>query len=102
MLQDKYINKSGKRYSGQDKAEFVLAILSGAKTMKMIHDECGVSKDLLSKWKTDFLNRVHALFEEKQDNQKDLEKDKMISRQSKEIHLLKKLLQHYKSLQKSH
>lgn len=102
MLKDKYTYKTNKRYSGQEKAQYVLELLSGAKTLQMIHKENGVSKDVLSRWKFQFLNKVHTLFEENKEGQKDSEKDKLIARQSKEIHLLKKLLQHYKNLQKNH
>jgi len=102
MFKDKYVHNTNKRYSSQDKVECVLELLSGAKTLKMLHEEKGVSRDVVSRWKLNFLNKVHTLFEENKDNQKDSDKDKLIARQSKEIHLLKKLLQHYKNLQKNH
>jgi transposase-like protein len=53
---------SKKTYDAELKAKIVLEVLKGEKTAAQLCREHNIAQDLLSRWRTDFIERVPELF----------------------------------------
>ncbi len=59
------MSKKRRRYSSAEKAKVVLEILREESTLNEIAQKYEVSPQLISRWKTEFLNNMPAVFDKK-------------------------------------
>lgn len=59
------MSKKRKRYSSAEKAKVVLEILREESTVNEIAQKHDVSPQLISRWRTEFLNNMPAVFDKK-------------------------------------
>jgi transposase-like protein len=59
------MSKKRKRYSSTEKAKVVLEILREESTLNEIAQKHDVSPQLISRWRTEFLNNMPAVFDKK-------------------------------------
>lgn len=59
------MSKKRKRYSSSEKAQVVLEILREDSTINEIAQKHDISPQLISRWRTEFLNNMPAVFDKK-------------------------------------
>lgn len=59
------MSKKRKRYSPEEKAKIVLEVLREQSTLNEISQKYGVSPQLISRWRTEFLDNMPAVFDKK-------------------------------------
>lgn len=59
------MSKKRKRYSSLEKAQVVLEILREDSTINEIAQKHAISPQLISRWRTEFLNNMPAVFDKK-------------------------------------
>jgi len=82
-----------RKFSPEFKVQVVLEVLSGAKSGAEVCREYGIRSQLLSKWKTQFLDNAAALFEgihdpHNEDKARIAELERLAGRQALEIEIL--------------
>lgn len=81
------MKKTRRKWSPEEKAAIVLELLREESTLAEIAKKYDVSQQLISRWKTEFLNNMPAVFDKKNEN---VEKLKQEHEEEKEI-LVKKI-----------
>lgn len=87
--------KRRRRFSPEFKAKVVLEVLTGVRTGGQACREYGIGSQLLSKWKTQFLENAATVFEQSGDRELEEktrieELERLAGRQALEIEVLKK------------
>ncbi|QDI90681.1 IS3 family transposase [Salicibibacter halophilus] len=59
------MSKKRKTYSPEEKAKIVLEVLREESTLKEISQKYGVSQQLISRWRTEFLDNMPSVFDKK-------------------------------------
>lgn len=59
------MSKKRKRYSPEEKSKIVLEVLREQSTLNEIAQKYGVSPQLISRWRTEFLDNMPAVFDKK-------------------------------------
>lgn len=87
-------NKTKRTYSNQFKTNLVLQYLSGEKSQAEICRENNINSNLLSKWRHQFLENAHKIFELNKHQNKDSatinKLQQIIGKQTVEIDFLKR------------
>jgi putative transposase len=89
-----------KRHTPKIKFQIILETFQGKRNISEISRQYGVHPTMVSKWKRDFLNNGHRIFEQDYvdtTTKKIEELETIIGKQTVEIQLLKKFLGHYAS-----
>lgn len=79
------MSKKRRTYKSEEKANIVLEILREESTVNEIAQKYGVSPQLISRWRTEFLDNMPAVFDkktlesEKLKQEYEAEKEKLIS-----------------------
>jgi len=81
------MKKTRRKWSPEEKAAIVLELLREESTLAEIAKKYDVSQQLISRWKTEFLNNMSGVFDKKNEN---VEKLKQEHEEEKEI-LVKKI-----------
>ena len=88
-----------RKFSAKLKFQIVLEALRGERPVAEIARQYQINPNLIGRWKNDFLENGHALFESasaENSNEKKIEQlEKLIGKQTIEIELLKNFLGHY-------
>lgn len=89
------MGKRRRKFDAEFKIQVVLEVLSGVKTRAEACREYGIGSQLLSKWKTHFLENAARIFEDgsrsrNEDNARMAELERLAGRQALEIQVLKK------------
>ena len=87
-----------RKFTAQFKAKVVLELLSGAKTPAQVCREHGIRDSLLYRWRKEFLERAHTVFEERNKSQpaheaRIAELERMVGRLTVELEATKKAWQ---------
>lgn len=69
------MSKKRRRYSAEEKAKVVLELLREESTLNEIAQKHEVSPQLISRWKTEFLNNMPAVFDKKSVEIEELKQD---------------------------
>lgn len=69
------MSKKRKTYSPDEKANAVLEILREESTLNEVSQKYGVSPQLISRWKTEFLENMPAVFDKKSSKVEELKKE---------------------------
>ncbi|ALX48761.1 transposase [Lentibacillus amyloliquefaciens] len=69
------MSKKRKRYSAAEKAKVVLEILREENTLNEIAQKYEVSPQLISRWKTEFLNNMPVVFDKKSTEMEQLKQE---------------------------
>lgn len=69
------MSKKRKRYSAAEKAKVVLEILREESTLNEIAQKYEVSPQLISRWKTEFLNNMPVVFDKKSTEMEQLKQE---------------------------
>ncbi len=98
------INKqTRKKHSSKVKFQVVLDVLKEKQNQSEVARSYGVNSNLITRWRSQFLEQGHTVFDAKKDSsnqeqQKKIEElENIIGKQTVEIALLKKFLGHYRS-----
>ena len=98
------INKQiRKKHSSKVKFQIILDILKEKQNQAEIARSYGVNSNLITRWRNQFLEQGHIMFDIKRDlvnqeqQQRIQELENIIGKQTVEIALLKKFLGHYRS-----
>ncbi len=92
-----------KKHSSKVKFQIILDALKEKQNQSEIARSYGVNSNLITRWRSQFLEQGHAIFDLKRDanNQEQQKKiqelENIIGKQTVEIALLKKFLGHYRS-----
>jgi transposase len=88
-----------KRHTAKIKFQVVLETFRRDRNVAEVSRQYGVNPNLISRWRKDFLERGHGVFESKRSHEEEKreELEKIIGQQTIEIRLLKKFLGHYSS-----
>ena len=93
------MTKARKKYSGKFRFQVVMEALVGERTISEIARSYDINPNLIGKWKQDFLNTGHTLFEQSSssDNpEKRIEElERMIGKLTVELDLAKNFLRRY-------
>ena len=89
-----------RKFTAQFKAKVVLELLSGAKTPVQACWEHRLQDSLLYKWRREFLERAHTVFEEKNNSRSEheariAELERMVGRLTMELEATKKAWQYF-------
>ena len=69
------MSKKRKTYSPAEKAKIVLEVLREESTLNEIATNYGVSPQLISRWKTEFIDNMPAVFDKKNTEVEQLKKE---------------------------
>jgi transposase len=69
------MSKKRKTYTPEEKAKAVLEILREESTLNEVSQKHGVSPQLISRWKTEFLENMPAVFDKKSSQVEELKKE---------------------------
>jgi transposase len=69
------MSKKRKSYTPEEKAKAVLEILREESTLNEVSQKHGVSPQLISRWKTEFLENMPAVFDKKSSQVEELKKE---------------------------
>lgn len=94
--------KRRRNFSPQFKAQVVLEVLTGTKSGGEVCREYGIRSQLLSKWKTQFLENAYTIFEgpgetHTEEKIRMAELERLAGKQALEIEVLKKASSIFKS-----
>lgn len=85
-----------RKFTAENKAKYVLEIISGEKSLAQASREYGIKDTMLSRWKQEFLAKASQVFEqpkEVQDKEARIaELERMVGRLTMQIDLQKKVL----------
>ena len=98
------LNKRAKKvHSSKVKFQVVLETIKGEQNQSAVARSYGINANLITRWKEQFLNNGHLIFETasngavKEQEQKIQELERIIGKQTVELALLKKYLGAYRS-----
>ena len=93
------MTKARKKYSGKFKFQVVMEALVGERTVSEIARGYDINPNLIGKWKQEFLNKGHTLFEQSNSSEnpeKRIEElERMIGKLTVELDLAKNFLRRY-------
>lgn len=69
------MKKTRRKWSPEEKAAIVLELLREESTLAEIAKKYDVSQQLISRWKTEFLNNMPAVFDKKNENVEKLKQE---------------------------
>jgi transposase len=85
-----------RKFTAENKAKYVLEIISGEKGLAQASREYGIKDTLLSRWKQEFLAKASQVFEQPKEVQEKeariAELERMVGRLTMQIDLQKKVL----------
>ena len=85
-----------RKFTAENKAKYVLEIISGEKGLAQASREYGIKDTLLSRWKQEFLTKASQVFEQPKDVQEKeariAELERMVGRLTMQIDRKKKVL----------
>ena len=85
-----------RKFTAENKAKYVLEIISGEKSLAQASREYGIKDTLLSRWKQEFLTKASQVFEQPKEVQEKeariAELERMVGRLTMQIDLQKKVL----------
>jgi transposase len=85
-----------RKFTAENKAKYVLELISGEKGLAQASREYGIKDTLLSRWKQEFLAKASQVFEQPKEVQEKeariAELERMVGRLTMQIDLQKKVL----------
>ena len=88
--------RTRRTFTPEFKVRVVLEMISGEKGLMQASREYGIKDTVLSRWKQEFQERAHELFEQPQDNHKQeqriAELERMVGRLTMQLDMAKKVL----------
>ena len=86
--------KARRTFTAEFKTQVVLEILTGTSSMAGVCQKHGVKQQVVTRWKTEFLERASEVFsgnaQQQADQQRIAELERMVGRLTMEIEILKK------------
>lgn len=86
--------KARRTFTPEFKTQVVLEILTGTGSLAQVCQKHGVKQQVVSRWKSEFLDRAHEVFsgnaQQQADQERIAELERMVGRLTMEIEILKK------------